>query len=191
MECTDPATLAVGPGFTWHMTAEILLLGEGWMIFSTSSCPSLIALSSLPASIPNAGLFPATLLAEDLACPASHSSYRCSAFFFLSLCSSMDTSMFSSWSPALLHPLGARTPQTGGTLKGRGCSFPISMGHHSPRKGHGVGTEQGPACPTLRLCLPCGLRAVTWRRARLCRSRQHLAGSCCCRGWLQPLQKSS
>lgn len=83
MECTECAALAAGPGFTWHMTEEMLLLGEGSMIFSTSSCPSLIPLSPFPASSPDAGLLPATLLAdEDLVCPVSHSSYRSPGFFF-------------------------------------------------------------------------------------------------------------
>lgn len=153
MECTDPATFAVGPGFTWHMTAEILLLGEGWMIFSTSSCPSLIALSSLPAFFPSAGLFPTTLLAEDLACPASHSSYRCSAFFlFLSA---------ASWTPPC-SPHGPSPPPQGTNPTdwrnpgGKGLLFPYFHGDHSPSKGQGVGTEQAMRVPPSGCACPVG-----------------------------------
>lgn len=101
------------------------------MIFSTSSCPSLIALSSLPASIPNAGLFPATLLAEDL---ASHSSYRCSAFFFfisLQLHGHLHVLLMvpsPSPPPRGMDPTNWRNPG------GKGLLFPYFHGAPFPQK---------------------------------------------------------
>lgn len=83
-EFTDPDALTVGPGFTWHMAAEHRLFREGQLpqLFFLPNqllpCPDPPFLSP---SLPDAGLLPTTSLAEDLACPASHGSQRCPAFF--------------------------------------------------------------------------------------------------------------
>lgn len=102
---TDPDALTVGPGSTWHMTAQLLLFREGQMIFPTNSSPAPIPLSSLPPSIPDVvGLFPATSLAENLhalhpAGPRDAQNY----FFSIKklLCSSPGTSTCCPHGPQL------------------------------------------------------------------------------------------
>lgn len=110
------------------------------MIFSTSSCPSLIPLSPFPASIPDAGLLPATLLAdEDLVCPVSHSSYRSPGFFFSikkPLCSSMDTSMCCPQGPQPFPPPQGINPThcRKNPPERNGLVFPYFHGAPFPKK---------------------------------------------------------
>lgn len=137
LEFSDPAALAAGPGFTWHMTAEILLLGEGWMIFSTSSRPSLIPFPSslvpspvLDYSLPHCLLRTRCALHPTVPADAQH-------FFSIKkpLCSCMDTSVCCPHGPRP-SPLPQGTDPTDWRIPpgGKGLLFPWFHGAPFPQK---------------------------------------------------------